>query len=147
MTMGHARHGIHSMWRDDPFLLSLQRGEPDIYVNPDDAAARGVRDGDLIEVFNDAGRFSCMAHLSAGIMPGTVYMYHGWDPTMFRGRQNFAAVIPTAGLVKPTSVAGDYGHLGYRVLAYAPNQTYRDFTCDFRLKERGKVTAAKVRTA
>ena len=146
MTMGHARHGIHSMWRDDPFLLSLQRGEPDIFVNPDDAAARGVRDGDLIEVFNDAGRFSCMAHLSAGIMPGTVYMYHGWDPTMFRGRQNFAAVIPTAGLVKPTSVAGDYGHLGYRVLAYAPNQTYRDFTCEFRLKERGKVTAAKVRT-
>jgi hypothetical protein len=146
MTMGHARHGIHSMWRDDPFLLSLQRGEPDIFVNPDDAAARGVRDGDLIEVFNDAGRFRCMAHLSAGIMPGTVYMYHGWDPTMFRGRQNFSAVIPTAGLVKPTSVAGDYGHLGYRVLAYAPNQTYRDFTCDFRFIERGTVTAAKTRS-
>ena len=147
MTMGHARHGIHSMWRDDSFLVSLQRGEPDIYVNPDDAAARNVRDGDLIEVFNDGGSFICMAHLSAGIMPGTLYMYHGWDPTMFRGRQNFAAVIPTAGLVKPTSVAGDYGHLGYRVLAYAPNQTYRDFTCEFKLHSRGKVTAAKVRIA
>jgi hypothetical protein len=56
-------------------------------------------------------------------------------------------VIPTAGLVKPTSVAGDYGHLGYRVLAYAPNQTYRDFTCEFKLHSRGKVTAAKVRIA
>ncbi len=66
---------------------------------------------------------------------------------MFRGRQNFAAVIPTAGLVKPTSVAGDYGHLGYRVLAYAPNQTYRDFTCEFKLHSRGKVTAAKARIA
>jgi hypothetical protein len=28
-------------------------------------------------------------------------------------------------------MAGDYGHLGYKVLAYAPNQTYKDFTCDF----------------
>lgn len=143
MTMGHARHGIHSMWRDDSFLLSLQRGEPDIYVNPDDAAKRGVKDGDLIEVFNSAGTFTCMAHPSASIMPGTVYMYHGWDPMMFKGRQNFAAVISTAGLIKPTSMAGDYGHLGYRPLEYAPNQTFRDFTCDFRLHQSGTVTAAK----
>ncbi len=26
MLMGHARHGIHSMWRDDSLLYSLQRG-------------------------------------------------------------------------------------------------------------------------
>lgn len=138
MTMGHARHGVHSMWRDDPFLLSLQRGEPDLYVNPDDAAARGVADGDLIEVWNPAGAFVCMAHLSAAIQPGTVYMYHGWDPMMFRGRRNFSAVIPTAGLIKPTSMAGDYGHLGYRPLAFAPNQTYRDFTVNFRRAGRGE---------
>ena len=37
LTMGHARHGIHSMWRDDSLLLHLQRGEPDVYVNADDA--------------------------------------------------------------------------------------------------------------
>ena len=48
MLMGHARHGIHSMWRDDSFLLSLQ-GEPDVYVNPEDANSKGVEDGELIE--------------------------------------------------------------------------------------------------
>ncbi|NIP85590.1 MAG: hypothetical protein GTO03_08520, partial [Planctomycetales bacterium] len=26
MMMGHARHRVHSMWGDDSFLLSLQRG-------------------------------------------------------------------------------------------------------------------------
>jgi DMSO reductase family type II enzyme molybdopterin subunit len=129
--MGHARHGIHSMWRDDPLLLSLQRGEPDIYVNPDDAAARGVEDGDQIRIFNNAGEFFALAHVSAGIQPGMLFMYHGWDPVMFRDGQNFGAVIPTAGLIKPTSMAGDYGHLGYKPLAFAPNQTYKDFTCDF----------------
>jgi complex iron-sulfur molybdoenzyme family reductase subunit alpha len=132
MTMGHARHGIHSMWRDDSFLLSLQRGEPDIYVSPVDAAARGVDDGEQIEVHNPAGSFTCMAHVSSMVQPGTVFMYHGWDPMMFKNRRNFSAVISTAGLIKPTSMAGDYGHLGYRPLAFAPNQTYRDFTVNFR---------------
>lgn len=129
--MGHARHGIHSMWRDDPFLLGLQRGEPDVYVNPDDAAARRVKDGDSIRVFNPLGEMIAQAHVSAGIQPGMVFMYHGWDPLLFENRQNFGAVISTAGLIKPTSMVGDYGHLGYRVLAFAPNQTYKDFTVEF----------------
>jgi nitrate reductase alpha subunit len=85
----------------------------------------------MIRVFNPAGEFFALAHVSAGIQPGMVFMYHGWDPMMFRGGKNFSAVIPTAGLIKPTSMAGDYGHLGYRPLAFAPNQTYRDFTCNF----------------
>jgi len=131
MMMGHARHGIHSMWRDDSFLLSLQRGEPDIYINPDDAAERGVADGDIVRVFNDAGEFFVMAHLSAGIQPSMLFMYHGWDPMMFRKRQNFGAVISTAGLIKPTSMAGGYGHIGYQPVKFSPNQTYKDFTCEF----------------
>jgi DMSO reductase family type II enzyme molybdopterin subunit len=129
--MGHARHGVHSMWREDPLMLALQRGEPDIYVNPEDAAAREVCDGDLVRVFNTTGEFVVQAHVSAGIQPGLVFMYHGWDPMMFENRQNFSAVISTAGLIKPTSMAGDYGHLGHRVLQFAPNQTYRDFTCEY----------------
>lgn len=147
MTMGHARHGIHSMWRDDELLVRLQRGEPDIYVNPDDAAARGVADGDLIRVFNTAGEFYAQAHVSAGIQPGMLFMYHGWDPMMFRGGENFSAVISTAGLIKPTTMAGDWGHLGYKPLAFAPNQTYRDFTCDFEWADRSKVTDSAARTA
>lgn len=131
LTMGHARHGIHSMWRDDQLLVSLQRGQPDIYVNNEDAAARGIQDGDMIRVFNNLGSFVAMAHLSAGIQPDELFMYHGWDPMMFEGRQNFGGAIPTAGLLKPTSLVGDYGHLGYRTPNYVPNQTYHDHTVQF----------------
>ncbi|MEQ1802071.1 MAG: molybdopterin-dependent oxidoreductase [Gammaproteobacteria bacterium] len=131
MLMGHARHSIHSMWRDDPLLLSLQRGEPDVYVNPQDAGARAVVDGDLIRIFNPAGEFFAQAHVTAGMQPGMIFSYHGWDPMQYRTGENFSAVVCSAGLIKPTTMAGDYGHLGYRALAYAPNQTYRDFTCDF----------------
>lgn len=134
--MGHARHGIHSTWRDDSLMVALQRGEPDIYVNPDDALARKVDDGDLIRVFNGEGEFFALAHISAGMQPGMVFMYHGWDPMMFKDRKNFSSVITTAGLIKPTSMAGDWGHLGYQPLEFAPNQTYKDFSVDFELAEK-----------
>jgi DMSO reductase family type II enzyme molybdopterin subunit len=131
LTMGHARHGIHSMWRDDSLLLSLQRGEPDVFVNPDDAAKRGVKDGDMIRTFNSLGGFIAMAHVSSGIQSGSMFMFHGWDPMLFQGRQNFSGAIPTAGLLKPTSLVGGYGHIGYRSPEYVPNQTYHDHTVDF----------------
>ena len=129
--MGHARHGIHSMWRDDPLLVSLQRGEPDIYVNPEDAEQRGVADGDRIRVFNSFGSFIVMAHLTSAIQPSMTFMYHGWDPMMFHGRQNFGSVIPTTGLIKPTSVAGGQGHINFRTFQWEPNATFQDLTCDF----------------
>jgi DMSO reductase family type II enzyme molybdopterin subunit len=129
--MGHARHGIHSMWRDDPLLVSLQRGEPDIYVNPQDAGERGVADGDLIRVFNSYGSFIAMAHVTATTQPGMTFMYHGWDPMMFRGRRNFGAVVSSGGLIKPTSVAGGYGHVNYRPLVFEPNAIFQDVTCNF----------------
>jgi len=131
LTMGHARHGIHSMWRDDSLLVSLQRGEPDIYVNPEDARKRGVKDGDLIRTYNSMGSFIAMAHVSSSMQPGIMFMFHGWDPMMFRGRQNFSGAIPTVGLLKPTSLIGGYGHIGYRTPDYVPNQTYHDHTVDF----------------
>jgi nitrate reductase alpha subunit len=131
LTMGHARHGIHSMWRDDSLLLSLQRGEPDIFINPDDAAKRGVKDGDLVRTYNSLGGFIAMAHVSSSIQAGSMFMFHGWDPMMFRGRQNFSGAIPTGGLLKPTSLVGGYGHIGYRSPEYVPNQTYHDHTVDF----------------
>ena len=129
--MGHARHGIHSMWRDDPLLVSLQRGEPDIYVNPGDAEARDVADGDLIRVFNTYGSFVAMAHVTAAMQPGMTYMYHGWDPMMFRGRQNFGAVTSGAGLFKPTVLAGGQGHVNFRTFMFEPNAVFQDVTCDF----------------
>lgn len=131
MLQGHARHGIHSTWRDDSLLLSLQRGEPDIYVSPQDAEKRDVVDGDLIRVFNSLGEFIAMAHVSSSMQPGMTFMYHGWDPMMFRERQNFGAVVSTAGLIKPTSLVGNYGHVTYRPLSFEPNATFADFTMNF----------------
>jgi len=137
LTMGHARHGIHSMFRDDTLLMSLQRGEPDVYVNNTDAEERGIADGDMIRVFNSYGSFVAQAHVSSGCQPKSLFMYHGWDPVLFKGRENFSSVIPTAGLLKPTSLVSDYGQIHYAVPDKVPNQTYHDCTVEFE-----KVTGA-----
>ena len=131
LTMGHARHGIHSWARDDSLLLSLQRGEPDVYVNPQDALARGIEDGDLIKVYNDFGSFVAMAHVSSNTQPKTLFMYHGWDPVMFRGGKNFSSVISTNGLLKPVQMIGGYGHMRYSPPDFVPNQTFHDCTVEF----------------
>jgi nitrate reductase alpha subunit len=128
--MGHARHGIHSMWRDDSLMLALQRGEPDIYIGTEDAAARKIKDGDKVRVFNPIGEFLVQAHVSSGIQPGMVFMYHGWDPMMFDKRQNFGAVTATGGLLKPTIMVSGYGHLNYSAISWTPNSTQKDFTCE-----------------
>jgi nitrate reductase alpha subunit len=133
LTMGHARHGIHSWMRDDSLLVSLQRGEPDVYVNPDDAKARGIEDGDNIRIFNDFGDFEAMAHVSSNQQPMTLFMYHGWDPMMFKNRKNFSSVISTNGLLKPVQMVGDYGHLRHQTPDFVPNQTYHDCTVDYEL--------------
>jgi hypothetical protein len=63
-----------------------------------------------------------------------MFMYHGWDPTMFRNQKNFSSVIPTAGLIRPTLLAGGTDtHLGYAPIKSFPNMTLSDFTCDFEL--------------
>ncbi len=131
LTMGHARHGVHSMFRDDTLLMALQRGEPDVYVNNDDAEERGIIDGDPIRVFNSYGSFVAQAHVSSSCQPGSLFMYHGWDPVLFEGGENFSSVIPTAGLLKPTSLVSGYGQIHYAVPDKVPNQTYHDCTVEF----------------
>ena len=54
---GHTRWSIHAIWRDHALMLRLQRGEPVCFLAPADCAARGIRDGDRVRVFNDAGAF------------------------------------------------------------------------------------------
>jgi hypothetical protein len=50
---------------------------------------------------------------------------------LFKGRENFSSVITTAGLIKPTSVVGNYGQIHYATPDKVPNQTYHDCTVEF----------------
>ena len=49
-----------------------------ITLNPADAAARGIADGDCVEVRNDRARLHLTARLSDRLRPGLVAIPFGW---------------------------------------------------------------------
>jgi molybdopterin-containing oxidoreductase family molybdopterin binding subunit len=58
-----------------PWLLELQ--EPWVRIHEDTAAERGIKQGDLVRVFNDRGFVVLKAVLTKGIRPDTLLMIHG----------------------------------------------------------------------
>ncbi|WP_258360412.1 molybdopterin-dependent oxidoreductase [Moorella sulfitireducens] len=46
-----------------------------IRINPEDAAARGIKNKDLVKVFNDRGEVICAAQVTGRVRPGTVHAY------------------------------------------------------------------------
>lgn len=59
---------------------------PSVEMNPKDAEARGLKDNDIIEVFNDRGSFKTKCSVSNAIRPGTVAIVEGiWQKYMDEG--------------------------------------------------------------
>jgi anaerobic selenocysteine-containing dehydrogenase len=53
-----------------------------LWINPKDAEARGIKDGDIIKVYNERGIVLCGSRVWERVMPGVVYVDHGarYDP-------------------------------------------------------------------
>ncbi|NPV65937.1 MAG: molybdopterin-dependent oxidoreductase [Anaerolineae bacterium] len=71
----HYMHRIHSTfdnidWMEEAFP---QR----VFMNPIDAEARGIKDGDLVRVFNNRGSMLLPARVTPRIMPGVVNVPQG----------------------------------------------------------------------
>ena len=72
------RYRVHSQWFSAPLLRELDP-EPFVKINPKDAAARGIGDGDYVECYNDRGFAVAKAVLSEAIRPGTLVYPKGWQ--------------------------------------------------------------------
>lgn len=66
-----ARHFLNSTFVNVQSLRDVE-GEPVLELHPDDAAARGVNDGDRVCVFNDRGLYECVARVGQRARPGVV---------------------------------------------------------------------------
>jgi anaerobic selenocysteine-containing dehydrogenase len=58
-------------------LGELHRAQVPLELHPDDAAARGIAEGEPVRVFNDFGEVRCRARLSAAMRPGVVLLPKG----------------------------------------------------------------------
>ncbi len=76
----HSLARVHSTHDNNDWL---QEAFPQrIFINPLDAAARDINDGDLVRVWNERGELVIHARLTQRILPGVVDIPQGawWDP-------------------------------------------------------------------
>jgi anaerobic selenocysteine-containing dehydrogenase len=66
-----ARHFLNSTFVNVKSLRDIE-GEPLLEVHPEDADARSVSDGAVVEVFNDRGVYRCKAAVTTRARPGVV---------------------------------------------------------------------------
>jgi anaerobic selenocysteine-containing dehydrogenase len=124
LTGAHARWSIHGAWRDDRLMLRQQRGEPILCISPGDAAARGIRDGERVRVYNDLDWFRVMAKVSPPLRPGQLILYHAWENFQFPEGRGFQNLIPTP--LNPVELAGGQFHLRPMTICMQPSHTDRD---------------------
>ena len=66
-----ARNFLNSTFVNVQSLRDIE-SEPLLEIHPQDAAARGIVDGAVVEVFNDRGRYRCKARVCERARPGVV---------------------------------------------------------------------------
>ncbi len=71
----HFKRRAHSQFDNLSWLRELQTQA--ITIGAADAGSRGIREGDMVRVFNDRGEMTIPAHLSERIMPGVVAIPEG----------------------------------------------------------------------
>lgn len=75
MTGYHDKGHAHSSYFN---IAMLREAVPHQYwINPIDASARGIQDGDITEIFNDRGRMHIKAKVTERVLPGVIAVPQG----------------------------------------------------------------------
>lgn len=130
LTSGHPRWSIHSMNMTNRIILNTHRGHPFCYINTSDAEKRGIRDDEVVELYNDMGSIRVHVRVSPAVRPGQLIIYNGFEPYQFPDWLDPSNVEP--GMVKWLAFAGGYGHLRYRGIHWQPVPIDRAIRLDIR---------------
>jgi len=86
MNANHVRWRVQSQYDDVPWLRECPTAKVPgydgywyeaLWIGEEDAAARGIKNGDIVKVFNERGIELAGAYISKRIIPGAVHMDHG----------------------------------------------------------------------
>ncbi len=72
----HARYRVHSLFWEHPWLRDYVY-QHRVWISTTDAKARGIKDGDMVQVCNDRGKVVMPAYVTSRIMPGLIVIRHG----------------------------------------------------------------------
>jgi molybdopterin guanine dinucleotide-containing S/N-oxide reductase-like protein len=86
LMSNHGRWRVHAQCDDISWTREIQTCkvkawdgymyEP-MWINPADAAKKGIKDGDIVRIYNERGSVLCGARVWERIMPQVVYIDHG----------------------------------------------------------------------
>ncbi len=79
VNTAHIKFRLHGQWGNVPWMLDLYKykGYEPMWINPADASARGIKEQDVVRIFNDRGQILCYAHLTERIVKGVVRVAEG----------------------------------------------------------------------
>lgn len=73
----NTKNGIHSQFLKVAVIRALDPG-PALAMGPEDAAARGLKSGDRVRIFNRRGELILPLVIDFGLRPGVVSAFNGW---------------------------------------------------------------------
>lgn len=68
----------HNSWTQNSYRLVKGRNECTLLLHPEDAQAKGIENGDRVEVISAVGKVQIEVEVSDEIMPGVVSIPQGW---------------------------------------------------------------------
>ncbi len=101
----HYKARTHSSYGNIDVLKEACRQE--VWINPLDAERRGIKNGDLVRVFNDRGEVRIAAKVTPRIMPGVSAMGQGaWHQADMAGdRVDHGGCVNTLTTHRPSPLA------------------------------------------
>jgi molybdopterin guanine dinucleotide-containing S/N-oxide reductase-like protein len=88
----HSRFSFHTQYDSNNSWLTEISGHRvlkdgyywhPVRIHPSDAEPRGIKDGDIVKLYNDRGAVLCIANVTERMRPGVVHSYYGsgkYDP-------------------------------------------------------------------
>jgi len=114
---------VHSTHSNNVWLNELQEHRPKVFLNEKDARERGIKTGDLVEIYNNRGKTTCYAVIDPGCRPGTAIFEQGWW-ARYLGNESYNSL--TMPWIKPT-------HEVYFVPGiWSPNTAWNECLVDVR---------------
>lgn len=119
----NAIYRVHSTHSNNIWMNELQEGKPRVWLNPGDAAAKGIQEGDKVEIYNDRGKVKAYAIVDPGVGSQVAVFEEGWWSRYLEGDSYNSLTYP---FIKPS-------HEVYFVPGiWAPNTAWNECLCDVR---------------
>ncbi len=136
MNYPHTKWGIHSSYRENQWLMRLQRGDVYLYLNPRVMREKGIQDMDMVKVYNHMGEWYARAKAAPGLPPYIVFTEHGWDPQWTKNWTHYNNL--NCEFLNPLEMAGGRkGHIVYTG-NHTGNRIYYETGVDIeKVEERG----------